>query len=74
MNTLTDKSREYLIKYYTDNSIKDEFKYVLNVLSNDYLGDAIHFKWVEYTEIMEIVRGNSITAIVPQLKKELKKK
>ena len=74
MSTLTDEARQYLIKYYTDNSIDGEFKYVLNVLSNDYSGDAIHSRWVEYTEIMEAVRGNSITAIVPQLKNELKKK
>ena len=74
MNTLTDDTRKYLIKYYTDNSINDEFKYVINVLSNNYVGDAIHSKWIEYTEIMEEVRGNNITDIVPQLKKELEKK
>jgi sulfatase maturation enzyme AslB (radical SAM superfamily) len=74
MNTLTDDTRKYLIKYYTDNSINDEFKYVINVLSNDYTGDVIHSKWIEYTKIMEEVRGNNITDIVPQLKKELEKK
>ena len=74
MSTLTDEARHYLIKYYTDNSIDGEFKYVLNVLSNDYLGDTIHSQWVEYTEMMEEVRGNNIADIVPQLKNELKKK
>ena len=74
MSTLTDEARQYLIKYYTDNSIDGEFKYVLNVLSNDYLGDTIHSQWVEYTEMMEEVRGNNIADIVPQLKNELKKK
>ena len=74
MSTLTDEARHYLIKYYTDNSIDGEFKYVLNVLSNDYLGDTIHSRWVEYTEMMEEVRGNNIADIVPQLKNELKKK
>ena len=74
MSTLTDEARQYLIKYYTDNSIDGEFKYVLNVLSNDYLGDTIHSRWVEYTEMMEEVRGNNIADIVPQLKNELKKK
>jgi hypothetical protein len=44
------------------------------VLSNNYVGDAIHSKWIEYTEIMEEVRGNNIIDIVPQLKKELEKK
>jgi radical SAM protein with 4Fe4S-binding SPASM domain len=73
MNTLSDETRKYLVDYYTKNSIHDEFKYVLNVLSNDYLGDEIHSKWTEYTELMETVRGNNITDIVPQLKKELRR-
>jgi radical SAM protein with 4Fe4S-binding SPASM domain len=73
MSTLDDDTRAYLIKYYTENSISEEFKYVINVLKNDRLGDDIHFKWVEYTEIMEKLRGNSITSIVPELKKELRR-
>ena len=73
MNTLSDEARRELIEYYTKNSIHKEFEYVINVLSNDYLGDEIHGKWVEYTNIMEELRGNSITSIVPQLKKELRR-
>jgi radical SAM protein with 4Fe4S-binding SPASM domain len=73
MNTLSDETRKYLVDYYSKNSIHNEFEYVLNVLSNDYLGDEIHSKWTEYTELMETVRGNNITDIVPQLKKELRR-
>jgi radical SAM protein with 4Fe4S-binding SPASM domain len=73
MNTLTDETRKYLVSYYTENSIHNEFEYVINVLSNDYLGDEIHGKWTEYTELMEALRGNNITDIVPQLKKELRR-
>lgn len=74
MSTLSDDVRKELVKYYTENSIRDEFNFVINVLKNDRLGDDIHFKWVEYTEIMETLRGNSITSIVPQLINELKRK
>jgi radical SAM protein with 4Fe4S-binding SPASM domain len=74
MSTLADETRKKLIKYYLENSIRDEFNFVINVLKNDRLGDDIHFKWVEYTEVMETLRGNSITSIVPQLINELKRK
>jgi sulfatase maturation enzyme AslB (radical SAM superfamily) len=72
--TLSDPTRKYLIDFYTKNSIEDEFKYVINLLANDYLGDEIHTNWVEYTELMQTVRGNNILDIVPQLADELKLK
>ena len=71
--TLSDDARKHLIEFYTKNSIDNEFQYVINLLSNDFLGEQIHTQWVEYTELLETVRGNKITNIVPQLKKELEK-
>jgi MoaA/NifB/PqqE/SkfB family radical SAM enzyme len=71
--TLSDETRKYLIEYYTTNSIGDEFVHVIKLLSNDYMGNDIHRQWVEYTNLIESVRGNNITDIVPQLKKELKR-
>mgnify|MGYP000715363805 CR=1 FL=1 len=69
--TLSDDTRKHLIEFYTKNSIEDEFQYVINLLSNDFLGEEIHTQWVEYTELLETVRGNKIVDIVPQLTKEL---
>ena len=70
--TLSNDTRKQLIELYSTNSIQDEFKYVINLLANDYLGDEIHTRWVEYTELMQTVRKNNIVSIVPQLEKELK--
>jgi MoaA/NifB/PqqE/SkfB family radical SAM enzyme len=72
--TLSDDARKYLIEFYTKNSIDNEFQYVINLLANDFLGEQIHTQWVEYTELLETVRGNNIIDIVPQLKKELENK
>ena len=69
--TLSDETRKHLIEYYTTNSIGDEFVHVIKLLGNDYLGKDIHSQWVEYTDLMEVVRKNNIIDIVPQLKKEL---
>jgi MoaA/NifB/PqqE/SkfB family radical SAM enzyme len=69
--TLSDDARQYLIEFYTKNSIDNEFQYVINLLSNEFLGEQIHTQWVEYTELLETVRGNKIVNIVPQLAKEL---
>jgi MoaA/NifB/PqqE/SkfB family radical SAM enzyme len=69
--TLSDDARKYLIEFYTKNSIDNEFQYVINLLSNEFLGEQIHTQWVEYTELLETVRGNKIVNIVPQLAKEL---
>jgi len=69
--TLSDDARKYLVEFYTKNSIDNEFQYVINLLSNEFLGEQIHTQWVEYTELLEAVRGNKIVNIVPQLAKEL---
>jgi sulfatase maturation enzyme AslB (radical SAM superfamily) len=69
--TLSDDTRKHLIEFYTKNSIDNEFQYVINLLSNEFLGEQIHTQWVEYTELLEAVRGNKIVNIVPQLAKEL---
>jgi len=69
--TLSDDTRKHLIEFYTKNSIDNEFQYVINLLSNDFLGEELHTHWVEYTELLETGRGNSIVSIVPQLAKEL---
>ena len=69
--TLSDDTRKHLIEFYTKNSIDNEFQYVINLLSNEFLGEQIHTQWVEYTELLEAARGNKIVNIVPQLAKEL---
>ena len=69
--TLSNDARKYLVEFYTKNSIDNEFQYVINLLSNEFLGEQIHNQWVEYTKLLEAVRGNKIVNIVPQLAKEL---
>lgn len=69
--TLSDDTRKNLIEYYTTNSIGDEFVHVIKLLGNDYMGKDVHKQWVEYTNLIESVRGNSIINIVPQLAREL---
>jgi hypothetical protein len=32
----------------------------------------MHNQWIEYTELMETVRGNNILDIVPELKEEMR--
>lgn len=71
--TLSDNARKELIDFYKANSIENEFEYVINLLSNEFLGDDIHTQWTLYTKSLETVRGNNITSIVPQLKKELRR-
>jgi radical SAM protein with 4Fe4S-binding SPASM domain len=74
INTLSDPTRKQLIDFYTANNNSGEFNVVINTLRNNYLGDDIHRKWVEYTELMESIRGNNILELVPQLSIEMKKK
>jgi len=74
INTLSDPTRKQLIDFYTANNNSGEFNVVINTLRNNYLGDDIHRKWIEYTELMESIRGNNILELVPQLKIEMKKK
>jgi radical SAM protein with 4Fe4S-binding SPASM domain len=72
VNTLSDDIRKQLIDYYTVNNDSGDFSIVITTLRNNYLGDEEHQKWVEYTELMESIRGNSILELVPQLTSELK--
>jgi hypothetical protein len=74
VNTLSDSTRAELVEYYTTNNMNNEFDVVINTLKNSYLGDDIHKQWIEYTELMETVRGNSILNIVPKLTNEIKPK
>lgn len=71
LRTLSDDTRKYLIDFYTKNTIDNEFQYVINLLSNEFIGQEIHNQWVEYTKLIESSRGNSIIKIVPELEKEL---
>jgi MoaA/NifB/PqqE/SkfB family radical SAM enzyme len=74
LTTLSDVTRKHLIELYKVNSLEDEFKYVINLLSNEYAGHTIHSQWVEYTELMQTIRKNNIVDIVPQLASELGEK
>ena len=73
MNTLSDATRKQLIDYYTVNNVNNDFDHIITTLGNNYLGDDIHQQWVEYTELMESIRGNTILDLVPQLTSELKR-
>ena len=71
LRTLSDKTRKYLIDYYTKNTrIKYEFGEVIKTLSSGYSGDKIHNFWLDYTTLMQTVRKNDILKIVPELKKD----
>jgi len=71
LRTLSDESRNYLIDYYTKNSKTTyEFSKVISTLSSGYSGDEIHNFWLDYTILMQTVRGNDILKIVPELKKD----
>ena len=71
LRTLSDKTRNNLVKYYSDNSIDNEFVYVINVLSSGFIGNEIHQQWIDYTNYMQEIRNNDIVSIVPQLANEL---
>ena len=73
MNTLSDATRKQLIDYYTKNNSNNDFDFIITTLGNNYLGDDVHQQWVEYTELMESIRGNTILDLVPQLTSELKR-
>jgi len=72
LRTLTDDTRKKLISFYEENNGYKEFDAVIQTLSSDYLGDHMHNQWIEYTELMETVRGNNILDIVPELKEEMR--
>lgn len=75
LNTLSDETRKELYDFYKENTVNfQEFREVLTTLASNYSGDDMHNYWVDYTKLMEDVRGNNILAIVPQLEKELKYK
>jgi organic radical activating enzyme len=68
---LSDSTRKELVEFYKNNQIRTEFENVITLLSGSYLGNDVHNEWVEYTEKIEGLRGNSIIKLVPQLEKEL---
>jgi len=71
LQTLSDSTRQQLIEHYK-NIDHTEFKQVINTLEGSYAGNNVHNMWVDYTELMQTVRGNNILDIVPQLESELK--
>jgi len=73
IRNLTDKTRNYLIEYYTKNQISNEFEPVLKTLRLSYLGNESHNDWVDYTFQLEKIRNNSIIDIEPLLENELVK-
>lgn len=72
LQTLSDATRIKLSEYYNQFPQNLGFSGVLSTLSSPYAGDAIHDKWVGYTELMQSVRKNNILEIVPELEEELK--
>ena len=72
LRTLTDPTRQKLVEFYSNLNADGDFEKVIQTLSSDYSGDEMHNQWIEYTELMETVRGNNILDIVPELKDELR--
>lgn len=72
LRTLTDPTRQKLVEFYSNLNAGRDFNEVIQTLSSDYSGDEMHNQWIEYTELMETVRGNNILDIVPELKDELR--
>lgn len=68
LTTLSDTTRADLLKLYQDSFCFDQ---VINALSQNFSGNAMHNQWVDYTLLMQEVRNNNIIDIVPQLKNEL---
>lgn len=68
---LSDAVRKELIDYLTKHQHYNEFNVVIKSLKNQYLGDDVHNKWVNFTKKMEAMRGNNILDLVPELKDEL---
>ena len=68
---LSDKFRKSIVLALEKNQIHGEFKFVINLLKSEYLGDELHNRWVSYTRSMESIRKNSILDIVPELKEEM---
>jgi sulfatase maturation enzyme AslB (radical SAM superfamily) len=73
IRNLTDKTRNYLIEYYSQHQIDKEFEPVLTMLGLPYLGNESHNLWVDYTLQLEKIRNNNILDIEPLLKDELVK-
>jgi radical SAM protein with 4Fe4S-binding SPASM domain len=71
LQTLSDSTRKSLAEYYTNIDF-NEFRQVIATLNGSYIGNHIHNMWVDYTELMQTVRGNNILDIVPQLVNELR--
>lgn len=71
VRNLTDKTREYLVDYYTKNQLDKEFEPVITILKQPYLGNQSHNEWVDYTLKLQSIRGNNILDIEPLLKDEL---
>ena len=73
IRNLTDRTRNYLVEYYTKHQISNEFEPVLTTLNLPYLGNESHNRWVDYTLQLEAIRNNNILDIEPSLKDELVK-
>jgi MoaA/NifB/PqqE/SkfB family radical SAM enzyme len=72
LQTLSDNTRKELSTYYDSLPFNYEFDKVISALNSPYSGDHTHNLWVDYTELMQEVRGNNILDIVPKLAIELK--
>lgn len=72
IRTLPDDVRNSLADMYEEKKIINEFDRVISTLRHSRLPDSVHNVWVDFTELMQQVRGNDITKLVPQLTEHLK--
>jgi sulfatase maturation enzyme AslB (radical SAM superfamily) len=72
VSTLTTPFRQTLIDHYRKNQINNEFNTLINFLSDEYLGDEQHNKWVNYTRSIERIRNNSLIDVEPLLIDEMR--
>jgi radical SAM protein with 4Fe4S-binding SPASM domain len=67
IRVLTDKTRQRLIKYYTEAQNHNEFNTVIRVLEDSYLGTTIRNEWIDYTINLDRLRGNNVLTAEPLL-------
>jgi hypothetical protein len=71
---LTTSTRQRLIAYYTSvQSELKEFSRVISVLEGPYLGSTVKNAWVDFTNNLDKMRGNSLLIAEPLLAAEFVK-
>jgi radical SAM protein with 4Fe4S-binding SPASM domain len=67
---LSDKIRQKLINYYENHPSNNIFKRVIQVLQDPRLDSSLKNSWVDFTNNMDRIRGNSLLEAEPLLSSE----